>query len=390
MGFWDTALKVVSPIYGAQSYMSDKANKNIQSAANAYQTGLNEAGNIFNRGQQEAKFQNDQRVQHMFPAVQGGYNTARQDIQGGLNTAHIALNNAGTNARNDITGGANAGAGALSDAMTRIRGYYDPHIQTGTRANALLGTFLGFDGADAAKTAAANFAGNSPEMDFTLDQLRRSAERRNNAVGDSYGSRGEMMTQRALREATDQYYRDYLTRLEGAATRGGQFAGQLSGFENTNAGAIADLRAREAAALSANEQRHGETLARMYAGSPIGSGQLAIGEGNAIGGLWDKYYGTGIDLANLNANQQAQLQTLAGQNLANMYGARNASDQAAVNNMLKVAGLALSPVTGGLSNTAAGALASGIGSAANNVSSYFNPFTPNPYASLGGAYGGGF
>jgi len=301
-----------------------KSSKNAaQQAAKAYDDGAAQAASTLDKSKADAN-----------RALTSGYEQSQVDIRDAQRRSWEALNGAGTAATNYYTDYGNKARDAVSGGMDRIRGYYNPMLQLGNQANDLYGRFLGLQGADAAKTAASQFAGNDPGIAYRMDMLGRQADRRANASGDIGGARAQMALDRSQSELLSNDYQNYLTRLENASARGGQYAGQLSGFEMQGAGQLANLYGQEGQNLAQNQIRHASALNAMLTGSPIGTGQLA-----------SNYYGNMADVAKGYGGQLAQLQTLRGQNQANMYTAMGAAGQQGVNNVMNALGTAAKAAT---------------------------------------------
>lgn len=331
----------------------------VTKAAGANATGIDQATQVSGQGKQEALGYNQQGLNLSLPALQGGYDQARGDINSGIQTAHQALNAGGTNARNDISSGFANARGVTENAMQRIAGYYDPYMEGGKQGQKRLGTLLGYDGVDAAKTAASDFAGNDPGIAYRMDMLKKRNDASANQSGFIGSGRAQLADSRAQSEMLSTDYQKYLDRLAGQAQMGQQSAGQLGQFQMQGAGQIGQAYSQEAAANSANEQRHAESLKNLYTGNAIGSGQLATGQGRDIANLYQGYATNNQNIATGNTSQQAQLALAGGQNLANMYMGQAAADQQGMNNMLKIAGLGIGGLTPGSNGTSAFGSAAG-------------------------------
>ena len=357
--------------------------KAVTNAAGANATGIGEAAQTLTAGKQEALGYNRQGLELSFPAVQAGYDQARGDITGQTQIAHQALNAGGTNARRDISSGFNSARGATENAMQRIQANYDPYLEAGNQAQSIYGDFLGYNGADAAKTAASNFAGNDPSRAFREEQASKRIAAQQNQSGFIGSGRAELANSRAQNEIQYADYQAYLNRLAGQSQQGQQATGQLGQFQMQGAGQIGQAYGQEAQMNAANEQRHAESLKNLYTQNQLGTGQLAIGQGKDTANLYGNYATNNQNIAQKDTTQQAQLKLEEGQNIAKMYMGQDAANQQGMNNMIKIGGMVVSAATGmpvGMGGGMGGG--SGGGSAGQNAfaygqnalgAGYFNP-----------------
>jgi len=266
-------------------------------------------------------------------------NSTATQIKNIEDTQRYLHDNVWTPTAGNISGNINAGFGdaatEIRNTRDRIQGYFNPMLQLGTQANDLYGRFIGLQGADAAKMAASEFAGNDPGIGYRLDMIRRQAERAANASGNIGGVRAEMALNRSQNELLSNDYQNYLTRLENAASRGGQYAGQLAGYDASLGNQLAGLSVGRGQALAQNDARHAEALSNLYGGSPIATGQLARWQG-----------ATNADIERGNTQALTGFTMTGANNAAQTEMAKGAADQAGLNNMLKIAGLAVSAATG--------------------------------------------
>ena len=321
------------------SLFGKSTKKAVTKAADANAAGISQAAQTSTAGKQDALGYNQQGLDKSLFASEGGYNQGRGDITGGQQIAHQALNAGGTNARGDISTGYNNARGVTENAMQQISANYDPYLQGGAQAQNLYGNFLGYNGADAAKAAASNFAGNDPGRAFREEQASKRIAAQQNQSGFIGSGRAQLADSRAQNEIMSQDYQQYLTRLAGQSQQGQQAAGQLGQFQMQGAGQIGGYYGQEAQQNATNEQRHAESLRNLYTQNQIGTGQLAIGQGKDAANFYQGAAANNQNIATSNASQQAQLALAGGQNLANKYMGQAAADQQGINNMLKIAGL---------------------------------------------------
>ena len=258
-----------------------------------------------------------------------GYGAASGALQGAQNTAWGALNNGGTaatnylnsgygQARSDLSSLYDSARGAANSAVDKIGGYYQPYMQSGTQAQGLYDTFLGLNGADAAKTAASNFAGNDPGIAYRLDMLGKQSQAQANAAGYLGSNREAVARNRAQNEVLSQDYQTYLSRLADQSAKGGQYAGQLAGYADNAAARTAQLYANQGDRASALAQAQSRDLAqneRQHATSLL---DLVQRTGAAQSGLDTNYYGGLASNANNYANMGATNAINQGTTLANL------------------------------------------------------------------------
>lgn len=280
-----------------------------------------------------------------------GYNTASGTLQGGLNSAWGALNAGGTaatdylnagygTARSDLNSLYDKARAANSGALDTITGLYQPYIASGTGAQSLYDTFLGLNGADAAKSASASFAGNDPGIAYRMDMLDKQSAARANAAGYLGSGREAMARDRVQSEMLSQDYNAYLNRLAEQAARGGQYTGQLAGFTDASGAREAQLYGRQGDQLSAleqgrardlaqNERQHATSLVDLISNTARGQAGLDSGyysgmAGNALSQgtkLADLIMGKETGIANTNAQSalaQGQAASSGLNNLINL------------------------------------------------------------------------
>lgn len=356
----------------------------VTTAAGANATGISNATNASNAGRDAALGYNRQGLELAFPALQGGYDTARSDINYGIGRAHEALNAGGTAAKDYLTSGYGSARDEMRNAMMRIQGYYDPYLQAGSQAQSLYGTFLGLNGEEAAKSAAASFAGMDPGIAYRQDMLAKRNAASANQAGFIGSGRAALADSRAQSELLSTDYQRYLDRLAGQSELGSRSAGQLSGFEMSGAGTIGGYYGREADQLAANEQRHAAALQGLYTQNPIGTGQLATNQGRDISSLYSGYANNNQNISTGNTTQQTQLALAGGQNLANMYMGQAAADAAGAKNAIGLGGMAMSAMIPGSGGVSA------LGNLAGGLNGMLNYGKPSDYGAgdLGGTYWG--
>jgi len=239
----------------------------------------------------------------------------------------------------NISGNINSGFGdaatEIRNTRDRIQGYFNPMLTAGNDATARWRQFMGLDGPDAAKMAYEQFDSADPNRDFRNQRTLRAIEAELNARGLSDSGRSRLAGTRVLQENFQNDVNSHLNRLYGATQLGNQAAGQAAGFDASLGGRLADLSVGRGQALAQNDARHAEALSNLYGSSPIATGQLARWQG-----------ATNADIERGNTQALTGLTMTGANNAAQMEMAKGAADQAGLNSMLKIAGLAVSAATG--------------------------------------------
>lgn len=278
-------------------------------------------------------------------ALNFGYGDAVRNIQGAINQGWDVANQVSTERKASINTGADAALGASRGALQTIADLYNPYIRSGQAAQTLYDQALGLGptGAAGAREFYNQYATVDPMRGFKDEQILRAIGNQTNAVGQ-FGARGGLASTRALNESYDRDLQTYLSRLEGQAGRGGQYAGQLAGFTNDAGNREAGIEMNRGSALSGIFADHGNTLNRLITQNPLATGQLSQHLGDARAQLETNY-----------GNNVAGIESGYHQGVAGAKGAQFQGDAAAgtagMNNILK-AGTAAAQMAMGMPPTA--------------------------------------
>lgn len=292
--------------------------------------------------------------------INAGYDTARGDIGTAATGAKGALNRGYDTARGDITTNYGNAKGTYEDYLGRAGRTLNPMIAAGDKARSMYGDALGMNGSPAREQFYAdNVTGNS--MFTYADELAsKQLQQKLNAAGVTGGRAGSMMVRQGAQRIEDRT-NQYLDRLRGVSTEGGQYRDRLAGMEQQTGASIAGLQTRQGDTLAGIEQNRGQNLAGIdqWAGSQ--NANLATGRGR--------------DLSNLTLGNASQVAGIEGNYANNMAGnaintgtATASARTAGINNMLQLAGLGLS--ASGFKGF------SGFGGGAKVMPSTYNPNWP--------------
>lgn len=277
-------------------------------------------------------------------ALNFGYGDARGAIDTSNLRAWDVLNQVGTENKGYFDAGRDAALGASRGALRTITDLYQPYMQSGTQAQGLYDQFLGLKGADAAKTAAQNFAGMDPGIAYRMEMIDKQNQARANQAGYIGSGRAALVGDRAQNELLSQDYQTYLTRLENQAGRGAQYTGQLAGFNDNAANRETGIQSAWTQGNVNNTTRHGSTISNMLTQNPYATGQLSQNLGGSRAQLATNY---GNNLAGIETGYH---QGIAGAQ-GNLYQGNAAAGTAGMNNILK-AGTAAAQMAMGMPPTA--------------------------------------
>jgi len=160
------------------------------------------------------------------------------------------LDTAGTAARGDITAGAD-----------KAYGYLDPYAASGGQANALLGNFLGINGADAQTQAFSGFQ-NDPgwlaSQQAGIGALDRSAAGRGNIYSGAHMKGLYDYGQKNMLGA----YNDRINALSGMSGQGANAAGAAAGVASNTGNALGNLTFGLGQQKASNAINKGNALAQ--------------------------------------------------------------------------------------------------------------------------------
>jgi hypothetical protein len=272
-------------------------------------------------------------------ALTGGYAQGRTDLNSGYDAAGRSLNAGYDTARGDINAGYAGAENAATSYLDKTGQVLQPLIQSGQRAQARYDTALGLDGKAAADSFYQDYAANDPFRAYRDEMANNQLLSLYNAKGQASGGRAQSAVARESLRRGSEDLQTYLTRLANAGQQGGQYAGQLAGYTNATGNTITQLRANQGQNLSQLEQNRGQGIATMDANRGTGLSNLATNQGRDIAQLET---GAASDLSGLQYGYGQQLAT----NRINTGNAVSQTRGIGLNNLMKVAGLALSAGTG--------------------------------------------
>lgn len=265
--------------------------------------------------------------------INAGYDTARGDIGTAAAGAKGSLNAGYDTARGDINTNYGAAKGTYEDYLAKSRTTLNPMIAAGDTARGMYSDALGMNGAGARQSFYdTNVSGNGT-FNYADDLAAKQLQAKLNAAGVTGGRAGSMMVRQGAARIEDRT-NQYLDRLKGVSDQGGQYRGQLAGYEQNTGSAIAGVQQRQGDQLAGLEQNRGQNLAGVdqWAGSQ--NANLATGRGQALS-----------NLTMGNAGQVAGVETAYGNNMAtnaiNTGTATASARTAGINNMLQLAGTAI-------------------------------------------------
>lgn len=407
MGFFDslTGSGVAKAATGAANQYSsalDSANQRGQStlgqgnAANAWRG--DQAIDVYKGGAESA-------TRHLSDQFGNAINTTFETGKNALD----AYSQGRTSSIDAIRQGFGYGREAIQTGMDKASGYFDPYMQTGKQYNAMLANALGANGQPAQSDFYANYANNDPFRAENEQLANQSIMRAMNAQGLGGSGREGLAVSRASLERGSQDMNRYLDRLQAGSDRGGQYAGQLGAIQMQGAQGIGQLYAGQANAEDSAQRFYGGNIANTWQSTGNSAAnlatQLGMAQANNANQLGNNLGATyrGLGAADMQtAGSQAQLDYASSQAIAKAQAdaalAAAKAKQDGAGNILKM-GTAVAQMAMGMPPTS---MTGGGGGDANqmlqfnrtvgtpnaNAQPWVNP--DNPYASLGGAYGGGF
>lgn len=286
------------------------------------------------RADQEARNQINQGRDQSLSSLTQFYNTGRNDLQSGRDSALSAINNGETRSLASLSDAFNQSRDILGNSVNDARGYLDrgfnvatdylnqgvsvnqPWYDSGVSANTMYNNAIGLGGADGNAAAVDAFRAG-PGYQWALDQATRTAANKASSLGAAGSGNTLAGITRLGMGLADQEYGNWLGRLAGVSAQGQNAAGNMqSGY--TNLANIADASGRTNAQLSTD----------------LGSGlsNLTTNYGTNRANLIDRNAGTVANIYSNAGNAAANLAAGQGTNLANVYtGASNNLANNAIN-----------------------------------------------------------
>jgi hypothetical protein len=236
--------------------------------------------------------------------------------------------------------------GVNNAGLERITGYYQPYLDAGNKASGLYQTYLGMNGADAARQAFDNFTYNNPGVQYQIEQAQKANLARLNAAGAGNSGRADLANSRVAQELTSSNVENYLNRLGGLQQQGMSAAGALGQFTDANSARNAGVYTNLGTQIANVEGGHGQRLMGLYqntgnalSGLLGNKAQQAANYGQQQAAAGTQY---GLNKGNLAFNV-AQMQ---GGNAANTLTNRASANTGAINNLFSLGSTAMSAATG--------------------------------------------
>jgi hypothetical protein len=157
--------------------------------------------------------------------LNSGYGSAK----GNIRAAHDDTNFAYDSARDAMRTGNAAAQGQLNSYTNQANDILAPFAQSGVDARQLYDQAIGIQGRDAQQTFVDNFV-TDPFREQNEAQATDNLIRRYNASGFGDSGASRLAAARASLERGSTDFQQRLNRLQGAASQGGQFAGQQAGI----------------------------------------------------------------------------------------------------------------------------------------------------------------
>ena len=160
----------------------------------------------------------------------------------------------------------NQGEGKATDATKagygEARGYFNPYFQAGASTNALMGDYLGVNGADKQKAAYASYAGSDPFRQSNADFANLQLGRMQNAQGWGGGSGpAQLAVARANLERGSQDFNNYWNRLAGYGQQGFNAAQGMAGLASGEGNALGNIYGGFAQQRAGNAIQYGNAMA---------------------------------------------------------------------------------------------------------------------------------
>ena len=177
------------------------------------------------------------------------------------NSQRRDLRDAYNNSSSQLKSGYDEGSAEVRNWTNQGLGYLDNYRQSGERANALYGRFLGMDGADAQRQAMSTYATSDPFRQFNDDNSSRMLSRRFNAMGMGDSGASRLAIARAGMERGSQDYGNHMSRLAGYGQQGFGAAQTSAGIASGAGNALGQMRYGYGQQQAGNTINYGNALA---------------------------------------------------------------------------------------------------------------------------------
>lgn len=215
-----------------------------------------------------------------------------------------------------LQGGYDQGREQIERYNTQAKGYLQPYATQGGQANQRYGTYLGLNGADAQRSALAEYAGEDPFRQHNEDMATRAMSRRWNQMGMLDSGNSRLAMSRAMLDRGSQDYEAYLNRLAGLGQQGYGASSAMAGMDSNAGTTLGQMR------MGLGQQQAGNAI--QYANARSAADSILPNNLIKLGGIAASLYGGGFGgmapVAQETAGKMGGVNALQG--YLNGYGAR--------------------------------------------------------------------
>jgi len=185
-----------------------------------------------------------------------------------------------------LQGGYDQGREQMERYNTQAKGYLQPYATQGGQANQRYGTYLGLNGADAQRSALAEYAGEDPFRQHNEDMATRAMSRRFNQMGMLDSGNSRLAMSRAMLDRGSQDYEAYLNRLAGIGQQGYGASSAMAGMDSSLGNNLGQMR------MGLGQQQAGNSI--QYANARSAADSILPNNLIKLGGIAASLYGGGL------------------------------------------------------------------------------------------------
>ena len=330
-------------------FFSGGASKSIQKGGDAYKDwinwGYNTANNILDQTY-SGRFGTRADLDYANSQAMDYLSQARDPLIEARNQGQYIADNARTNSLANLGENALKAIGVNNAGLERITGYYQPYLDAGNKASGLYQTYLGMNGADAARQAFDNFTYNNPGVQYQIEQAQKANLARLNAAGASNSGRADLANSRVAQELTSGNVENYLNRLGGLQQQGMSAAGALGQFTDANAARNAGVYTNLGTQIANVEGGYGQRLMGLYQNTGNALSDLTVKKAQQAANFGQQQAAAGAQYGLNKGNLAFNVAQLQGGNAANTLANRASANTGAINNLVSIGTTALSAATG--------------------------------------------
>lgn len=267
-----------------------------------------------------------------------GFGDAANQLRSGYGDAQNSITDALGRQRADLTSQYGSAEDAIAKGIAGANSALDPFLKSGINSQNLYDTAMGTGagGAQGAKDFYANYASNDPFRNYRDELANKQLAAQFNGRGLGGSGRAATAMSRASLERGTQDLNTYLDRIERAAGRGQQVAGQVSNNSMAGGQQIAGIRTGLGNQLSGVEGQAGQSRANLQSGLGTALANNSTNQGSALTQLGLGLTGARAGLETqrgmaLNGNQQGISGLYSG------YGQQSAANEINLGNALNQA-----------------------------------------------------